>query len=167
FRRSVPHMLGVTGGFFIMVLSVGLGLGAVFQAVPGLYTILRYVGAAYLLYLAWNISRPVPASRAKEGTGHATPLGFLGAAAFQWVNPKAWTMAVAAVTTYAPQQDYVAGVMFISALFAVINLPCVSLWTGCGSLLRQVLDDPVRQRRVNLAMALLLVASLYPMLADA
>lgn len=166
FRRSLPHMLGVTGGFFIMVLLVGLGLGAVFQAVPGLYTILRYAGAAYLLYLAWNISRPVAASRTHEAAGHARPLGFLGAAAFQWVNPKAWTMAVAAVTTYAPQDDYVAGVMLISALFALINLPCVGLWAGCGSLLRPVLDDPARQRRVNLVMALLLLTSLYPMLAD-
>lgn len=167
FRRSLPHMFGVTGGLFIMVLAVGLGLGAVFQTVPGLYAVLRYVGAAYLLYLAWNITRPVAVSPASEGAGHARPLGFLGAAAFQWVNPKAWTMAVAAVTTYAPREDYAASVMLISALFAIINLPCVGLWTGCGSLLRQVLDDPARQRRVNLAMALLLLASLYPMLADA
>lgn len=166
FRRTLPHMLGVTGGFFLMVLSIGLGFGALFRAFPGLYDWLRYLGAAYLIYLAWRIARSSPAPHEDRG-GVGEPLGFLGAAAFQWVNPKAWTMAVAAVSAYTPQQGYLTGVVIISVLFAVINLPCVSLWAGCGSLIRQWLDDPARQRWFDRAMAVLLLASLYPMLTQA
>ncbi len=165
FRRTLPHMLGVTGGFFLMVLSIGLGFGALFRTFPGLHDWLRYLGAAYLVYLAWRIAGASPAAR-DEGRRGAQPLGFLGAAAFQWVNPKAWTMAVAAVSTYTPQQGYLLNVCVISALFAVINLPCVGLWAGCGSLIRRTLDDPARQRGFNRAMAVLLLASLYPMLGQ-
>ncbi len=166
FRRTLPHMLGVTGGFFLMVLSIGLGFGALFRAFPGLYEWLRYLGAAYLVYLAWRIARSSPAARADGRRGAGAPLGFFGAAAFQWVNPKAWTMAVAAVSAYTPQQGYLTSVVIISVLFAVINLPCVSLWAGCGSLIRQWLDDPARRRWFDRAMAVLLLASLYPMLGQ-
>ncbi len=164
FRRCLPHMFGVTGGFFIMVIAVGLGFGALLAAFPILYELLRYLGAAYLLYLAWNIAQPAASAASGVGTGHGRPLGFLGAATFQWVNPKAWTMAVAAISTYVPQEGYLGNVVLISSLFAAINLPCVGLWAGCGSLLRLLLDDPSRQRLFNRAMALLLLASLYPML---
>ncbi|MGE4452159.1 LysE family translocator [Castellaniella sp.] len=164
FRRTLPHMLGVTGGFFLMVMCIGMGFGALFRAFPGLYDWLRYLGAAYLVHLAWRIAGSSPAARDDGRRDAGEPLGFLGAAAFQWVNPKAWTMAVAAVGTYTPQQGFLANVVIISVLFAVINLPCVSLWAGCGSLIRRWLGDPARRRRFNQAMALLLLASLYPML---
>lgn len=164
FRRSLPHMLGVTGGFFLMVLLIGLGFGALFKAFPGLYDGLRYLGAVYLVYLAWRIARSAPAARDEDHRSAAEPLGFFGAAAFQWVNPKAWTMAVAAVSTYMPQQSYLTSVLVISVLYAAINLPCISLWVGCGSLIRRWLADPAWQRGFNRTMAVLLLASLYPML---
>lgn len=164
FRRTLPHMLGVTGGFFLMVLSIGLGFGALFKALPGLQGWLRYLEAAYLVYLAWRVAGSSSVARVDGRRVAGEPLGFLGAAAFQWVNPKAWTMAVAAVGTYMPPPGYLASVLVISALFAVINLPCVSLWAGCGSLIRRWLDHPSRQRGFNRAMAVLLLASLYPML---
>lgn len=167
FRRTLPHMLGVTGGFFLMVLSIGLGFGALFRTFPGLHGWLRHLGAAYLVYLAWRIASASSAAPGEGRRGAGAPLGFLGAAAFQWVNPKAWTMAVAAVSTYMPQQGHLANVFVIAALFAAINLPCVGLWAGCGSLIRRVLDDPSRQRGFNRAMAVLLLASLYPMLGQA
>ncbi|MCQ3033109.1 LysE family translocator [Pseudomonas syringae] len=162
FNRTMPHMLGICCGFFSLVLAVGLGLGAAFQAYPLLYTILRYVGAAYLLYLAWKIATSGPASDAVGEEGK--PQTLMQAALFQWVNPKAWVMAVGAISTYTPLQGYFTNVMIISAVFALINLPTVSIWAGFGSLLRNALRDPFWLRVFNVGMAVLLVVSLYPML---
>ncbi|AUG01091.1 MULTISPECIES: LysE family translocator [Pseudomonas] len=162
FRRTVPHILGISSGFLVLVLAVGLGLGAVFEAYPVLYKVLRYVGAAYLLYLAWNIARSGPVSQEVDGKGR--PLGFWGAAAFQWVNPKAWVMALGAISTYTPLQGYFFNVVVIASLFALINAPSVGVWAGFGSVLRNVLRDPRWLRLFNYGMALLLVISLFPLL---
>ena len=116
FNRTIPHMLGITCGFFILVLAVGFGLGAVFQTYPVLYNVLRFVGAAYLLYLAWKIAHSGPVSDTGEGQGK--PISYLGAAAFQWVNPKAWIMAIGAISTYTPLQGYFSNVIVIAAFFA-------------------------------------------------
>ena len=162
FNRTIPHMLGITCGFFVLVVAVGFGLGAVFQTYPILYTVLRYVGAAYLLYLAWKIAHSGPVGEGVEG--EARPISYLGAAAFQWVNPKAWIMALGAITTYTPVEGYVTNVLVIALVFAVVNLPSVCVWVGCGTGLRNVLREPRWLRLFNLSMAGLLVLSLYPML---
>ncbi|RMV42625.1 Amino acid transporter LysE [Pseudomonas syringae pv. helianthi] len=164
FSRTLPHMLGISIGFFVLVLAVGFGLGSVFKAWPVLYTILRYVGAAYLLYLAWKIATSKPASDEVDSQGK--PLGFMSAALFQWVNPKAWIMAIGAISTYTPMQGYFYNVVVISAVFALINLPSVGVWAGFGSLLRNVLREPLGLRLFNGVMALLLVASLYPLFVE-
>ncbi|MEG5267182.1 LysE family translocator [Pseudomonas sp. JDS28PS106] len=164
FSRTIPHMLGICIGFFLLVLGVGLGLGSAFTAWPVLYTILRYAGAAYLLYLAWKIATSGPASDSKGQQGE--PQSFLGAALFQWVNPKAWIMAIGAISTYTPMQGYFTNVIVISAVFALINLPSVGIWAGFGSLLRNVLRDPLGLRVFNGVMAVLLVASLYPLFVN-
>ena len=98
-RRTIPHMVGICAGIVVMIVAVGLGLGAVFRAMPVLYNLLQVVGIVYLLVLAWRIAR---SGSPKQGAQTRRPLGFLGAAAFQWVNPKAWVMVIAAVTAYAP-----------------------------------------------------------------
>ncbi|PRA58829.1 MULTISPECIES: LysE family translocator [Pseudomonas] len=164
FNRTIPHMLGITCGFFILVLAVGFGLGAVFQSYPVLYNVLRVVGASYLLYLAWKIAHSGPVSDSADG--QAKPISYLGAAAFQWVNPKAWIMAIGAISTYTPLQGYFTNVIVIAGVFALINLPSVGVWVVCGSLLRNVLRDRRWLRLFNWGMALLLVASLYPMLHE-
>ncbi|MBI6573721.1 LysE family translocator [Pseudomonas viridiflava] len=164
FGRTLPHMLGISIGFFVLVLAVGFGLGSVFKAWPMLYTLLRYVGAAYLLYLAWKIATSGPASDSSESRGE--PMSFMGAALFQWVNPKAWIMAIGAISTYTPMQSYFTNVVIISGVFALINLPSVGIWAGFGSLLRNVLRDPVGLRIFNGVMAALLVASLYPLFIE-
>ncbi|KPW92025.1 MULTISPECIES: LysE family translocator [Pseudomonas syringae group] len=164
FSRTLPHMLGISIGFFVLVLAVGFGLGSVFKAWPLLYTILRYVGAAYLLYLAWKIATSGPASDNVDSQGK--PLSFMSAALFQWVNPKAWIMAIGAISTYTPMQGYFYNVLVISAVFALINLPSVGIWAGFGSLLRNVLRDPLGLRIFNGVMAVLLVASLYPLFVE-
>ena len=163
-RRSVPHMLGISLGFMVLVAAVGLGLGQLFEQFPPLYTTLRYAGAAYLLYLAWKIA----GSGTPDASGKAAgkPFTFLQAAAFQWVNPKAWIMAIGAITTYTPQDGFLVNVLLIAALFALVNCPSVGLWTVAGSLLRRWLDKPRVLRAFNIGMALLLVASLYPILID-
>ncbi|KPB16426.1 LysE family translocator [Pseudomonas amygdali] len=164
FSRTLPHMLGISIGFFVLVLAVGFGLGSVFKAWPLLYTILRYVGAAYLLYLAWKIATSGPASDNVDSQGK--PLSFMSAALFQWVNPKAWIMAIGAISTYTPMQGYFYNVVVISAVFALINLPSVGIWAGFGSLLRNILRDPLGLRIFNGVMAVLLVASLYPLFVE-
>ncbi|EUB76089.1 Lysine exporter protein (LYSE/YGGA) [Pseudomonas sp. GM41(2012)] len=164
FNRTIPHMLGITCGFFVLVVAVGFGLGAVFQTYPLLYSVLRYIGAAYLLYLAWKIAHSGPVSESEKG--ESKPISYLGAAAFQWVNPKAWIMAIGAISTYTPMQGYFTNVIVIAAVFALINLPSVSVWAGCGTLLRNVLKDRRWLRLFNWGMALLLVASLYPLLLE-
>ncbi|CAD5110096.1 LysE family translocator [Zestomonas carbonaria] len=162
-RRSVPHMLGISLGFMVLVVAVGLGLGQLFETYPPLYTVLRYAGAAYLLYLAWKIAN---AGAPNGGEARGKPFSFLQAVAFQWVNPKAWIMAIGAITTYTPQENFLVNVVLIAALFALVNCPSVGLWTMAGSLLRHWLDNPRVLRLFNIGMALLLVASLYPVLSD-
>ncbi|BAP46165.1 LysE family translocator [Pseudomonas sp. 21LCFQ02] len=163
-RRTVPHMFGISIGFMVLVLAVGLGLGSVFQSWPWFYTLLRYVGGAYLLYLAWKIATSGPVG--DNGPSRGEPMTFFAAALFQWVNPKAWVMAVGAITTYTPMQGYFTNVLVITAVFGLINLPGVGIWAGFGSLLRNVLRDPRRVRVFNGVMALLLVLSLYPLVVQ-
>jgi threonine/homoserine/homoserine lactone efflux protein len=163
-RRSLPHMFGISLGFMLLVASVGLGLGQLFEQVPLLYSVLRYLGAAYLLYLAWKIANAGAPDHQAKATGK--PFSFLQAAAFQWVNPKAWIMAIGAITTYTPQDNFVVNVLLIAALFAMVNCPSVGLWTIAGSMLRNWLNNARALRVFNIGMALLLVASLYPIFAD-
>ena len=163
FRATIPHLLGVALGFGVMVLAVGLGLGGLFAAYPQLHAILAVAGAAYLLWLAWKLAT---AKGIGTGAGGAQPQTFLQAAAFQWVNPKAWAMALGAVTTYVPRENYVANIVLVSAIFMAINLPCVASWTGFGVGLRRFLDRPAILRAFNIGMAALLVISLAPALIE-
>ena len=162
FRRTIPHMLGVGLGFTIMVLLVGVGLVQVFNAVPVSYQVLKVVSVVYLLYLAWKIGTAAPVAGQIDAAG--TPFTFVQAALFQWVNPKAWTMALTAVSVYSPSQSVVA-MAFVAAVFGAVNLPCISLWTTLGQQLQRILTSPARLRVFNITMAMLLVSSLYSVLA--
>jgi threonine/homoserine/homoserine lactone efflux protein len=162
FSRSLPHMLGITAGFCLMVVLMGLGLGQVFERVPALYTVLRYGGGVYMLYLAWKILHSGPMGNKAAAT--AKPLGFFGAAAFQWVNPKAWVMALGSITTYLPSHHSLWQLLVLVALMAVINLPSTGSWALFGSSMRSHLQNPQFLRVFNTAAALALVLSLYPLL---
>ena len=164
FARSLPHMAGVTLGFCLMILLMGLGLGSVFARFPVLYTVLRYVGGTYMLYLAWKIFRSQPASPADNDADAAKPMGFTAAAAFQWVNPKAWVMAITAVATYTVASSHAASVLLVGLTFVLVNIPSISVWTLSGVAIRRVLTDPRHLRLFNIGMALLLLASLAPLL---
>ena len=160
FRRTIPHMLGVALGFVFMVVLVGAGLVGIFEAFPVSYTVLKVASVAYLLYLAWKIANAGPA---ETGEGKGNPMTFLQAAAFQWVNPKAWAMALTAISVYAPDQTLWA-ILLVAALFGAVNLPSVSSWPLLGQHMAWVLTNPRRLMLFNWAMAALLVASLYPVI---
>lgn len=162
FRRTVPHMLGIGIGFTVMVVLVGLGLQQVFVTWPVAHTVLKAVSVLYLVWLAWKIAR-ASAPAGQDGAGGGRPFTFLEAAGFQWVNPKAWAMALTAVTVYAPGREVWAVVM-VAVIFGAINLPSVSTWTVAGQGIRRVLTNPARLRAFNVTMAGLLVLSLVPML---
>ncbi len=160
FRRTVPHMLGIGLGFTFMVLLVGAGLVQVFNRFPVSYTLLKIASVLYLLYLAWKIAHAAPAQR---GAASGRPMTFLQAAAFQWVNPKAWAMALTATTAYTPGHTITA-IVIVALVFGAVNLPSVSVWTVLGQQMARILTNPRRLLVFNWAMAGLLVASLYPVL---
>ena len=163
FRRTLPHFWGVDLGFALMTLLVGLGLAQVFVRAPMLLTVLKWVGAAYLVYLAVKIARSGPIKRGQAG---ARPLTFLQAAAFQWVNPKAWIMAVTACATYTDPGRYTFGVLVITTVFGLVTLPAIAAWVGFGAALQSWLSHPRNLSIFNYTMAALLIASLYPVFRE-
>jgi threonine/homoserine/homoserine lactone efflux protein len=160
FRRTVPHMLGISLGHALMVFLVGLGLAGVFEAVPVLHTVLKVVSVGYMLWLAWKIARAAPPEGGQAG---GQPFSFVQAAGFQWVNPKAWAMALGAVTVYAPDRALTT-LALVAVVFCAVNLPSVSVWTLAGQGLRRWLSVPSRLRVFNAVMAGLLVLSLWPVI---
>lgn len=161
FRRTVPHMLGVGIGFVAMTVVVGLGLAGLLERVPALATALKAASLAYMLWFAWKIlNAPAPG----EADTGARPFTFLQAALFQWVNPKAWAMAITAVTAYAPARTPWA-MAVVAVIFGLVNIPSVGSWTLLGQGMRRFLTSASRRRAFNATMAALLVASLWPVLA--
>ena len=169
-KRSIPHLMGITLGFCFMIFCVGMGLQTMFAVVPQLETILRYGGTAYLLWLAWKIANagPISSGSGDEKSSGAKPMGFWAATAFQWVNPKAWFMAISAITSYASTAasaevgSKLVQVLLVVLVFGIINLPLVACWGWFGSAMRRFLQDPKKLKIFNVTMAVLLVASLYP-----
>jgi threonine/homoserine/homoserine lactone efflux protein len=161
FRRSLPLIFGVALGFPLMIGLVGLGLGGIFKVYPLLYVALKYTGAAYMLYLAWKIATAKPAG---DSGFAAKPMGFLQMCLFQWVNPKGWIMAVTALSAYTLAEDYYTGVAVVVGTFVVMGITSAITWTGFGAILKSTMTDPRYFRIINVSLAVLLVASLVPML---
>ncbi|PIE16992.1 MAG: hypothetical protein CSA68_00700 [Rhodobacterales bacterium] len=161
-KRTLPHMLGVSMGHAFMVFLVGVGLKQIFDAYPLSYLVLKILSTVYLLYLAWKIASNRSLPKQNRSTG--TPLTFLQAAAFQWVNPKAISMAFSAVTIYAPPAPRFADIVIIALCFLMVNLPAVSLWAILGQQMSQFLNTPKRLKAFNITAGLLLVGTLYPIL---
>ncbi len=159
FLRTAPHMAGVVIGYSLLIAMVGLGLGAVFAAFPPAYDALRIVGVIYLLWLAWKVARAGPLSE-----GNERPLGFIGAAAFQLVNVKGLLMAVTAVAAFTRPEAFAGMLTVLVVISGAVSVLSVVTWTLFGSALKPWLADPRRARAFNIGMALLLVASLWPML---
>jgi threonine/homoserine/homoserine lactone efflux protein len=157
FRRSIPHMLGITSGFGAMLLLCAAGIGSLILAVPAMHLVLKMLGSGYLLYLAWQLRSM--SFKIVEG-GAARPMSFPGAALFQFANPKAWVMAVTGASAFLP---LVQPVWFAIALFCIVfcavNLPCICLWAGTGAALRRALTQAIWQRVFCVVMVLLTIYS--------
>jgi threonine/homoserine/homoserine lactone efflux protein len=162
-RATVPHMFGIAIGFSVMLTLVCAGLGSTLLSWPLLLPAFRWIGAAWLAILAWQIaSAPAPG----EG-GRSRVLGFFGAAAFQWINPKAWLIAAAAAGEYlSPNQPLLLQLARIFIIFLAVGMPCLMVWALLGSGAGRLLHSPAKLRAFNVAMALLLVVSLIPVLIE-
>ncbi len=160
FRRTLPHMLGVNLGFILMIFLVGMGLIKIFDLYPISYTILKIFSVVYLSYLAYKIATATPP---KDAEKQGKPFTFLQAAAFQWVNPKAWVMSMGAITLFAASKE-LSAILMLVLVFGIVNLPSISGWTILGQQMRHWLDSPKRLRIFNYSMAALLIASLLPTL---
>ncbi len=162
FRRTLPQLFGISAGFGSVLLGVGLGLGALLAAVPALHLALKVAAAAWLLHLAWRLG--TARSMAGGSATLARPMTFCEAAAFQWVNPKAWIAAGSTMAVYTVAEAPIHSVLVIAVVFATAILPSLAAWAGFGVALREVLSNSARLRWFNITMGLLLAASLWPML---
>ncbi len=157
-QKTLPHLFGVALGFTFMVMMVGVGVMQLFSLWPFSYVILKYLSIAYLLFLAFKIANSSTTSDTKQKN---KPMTFLQAVMFQWVNPKAWTMALTAISVYAPDKALLS-VAYVAIVFGLVNLPSISMWALMGQKLQPVLKKPKTLLMFNRIMALLLVSSLYP-----
>ncbi|GLH79435.1 membrane protein [Bradyrhizobium sp. SSBR45G] len=165
FRRTVPHMMGVSFGFAFMVGAVGFGLATVFISYPVLQQVLKYLGAAYLIYLAVVIA--FSGSAKADEANPRGPMSFWGAALFQWVNAKGWVMVISTITAYAAIARFPANVALQVAISFVMAVASTITWTLFGTALRPLLSSERAVRAFNILMAVLLLASLYPVFMDA
>jgi threonine/homoserine/homoserine lactone efflux protein len=160
--RTFAPLLGVVTGFTTLLLAVGLGLGALLIAFPQLHMALKILGSLCILYLSWRIASA--RSLAKDGDTDQKPITFLQAAAMQWINPKAWVVSVTAMAVYTSPQQPLLSVFVIAFLFSLIAIPTLGVWIGFGVALRGFLSDPARLKWFNIAMGLLLAATIWPIL---
>jgi threonine/homoserine/homoserine lactone efflux protein len=158
--RTAPHMVGVVVGYAVLLCAAGAGVGSLIVAFPAIQTGLKIVGAAYMLWLAWKVAN---AGKASDNGGEGLPLTFLQAAAFQWVNPKGLIIAFGAVALYVHPETAVRDFAFMLAVFTVATLGSTITWAGFGVALRKVLQNERQARVFNVVMALLLIASILPM----
>ena len=165
FRRTVPHIAGITVGFAFMIAAVGLGFGTIFVALPVLQTILKYAGAAYLVYLAGAIAMSGPPKA--DAAGARGPMTFWGAALFQWVNVKGWVMVIGTITAYAAIARFPWNIAIQAMLALALGVVSTSIWAWFGSALRPFLTSERAVRVFNIAMAILLLASLIPVFLEA
>jgi len=161
FKSTIPHLLGVVLGFPVMILLVGIGLLQLFELVPHSFTLLKILSGIYLLYLAWRIASTKSLSSGESST---KPLRFIQAALFQWVNPKAWAMALMAISLYTPETIPLFSVLVVAMAFVISGAFSCSLWTLLGHHLKRFLNNPIKCRAVNIFIAVLLVFTLLPLL---
>jgi threonine/homoserine/homoserine lactone efflux protein len=163
FRRTLPHLFGVSLGFPVMLVAVALGAGQALHHWPWLHVVMRWAGILYLGWLAWRIAT-ARVDKGLEGTSAARPFTFLQAALFQWINPKAWVIAAGAIVTYTTEgRAVLAQTLILAALFVAVCVPSLALWTGVGAGIARIMRSPRSIRNFNVCMAALLVASLVPL----
>jgi threonine/homoserine/homoserine lactone efflux protein len=165
FRRTLPHVVGIVIGFAFMVGAVGLGLGTIFITYPVLQTILKYAGAAYLVYLAAIIAMSGPVASGQDNA--RGPMTFWGAAMFQWVNVKGWVMVIGTITAYAAIASFPWNILIQVVISLWMGAMSCVAWALFGSALRPWLTSARVVRVFNIVMAILLLASLFPVFMEA
>ncbi len=164
FMRTWPHQMGVMVGFVILMLCVSFGIAAIIVAVPPLYLAMKIASVLYTLFLAWKIAT---AEAAKAKGGDAQPMSFLAAAAFQWINPKAWIITLTAAAAFITLKDHLAAqVLLLALVFAVVGAASGATWAFFGQMIRQYLTSTTRRTAFNWTMAALVVVSLIPVLME-
>ncbi|MDN5863165.1 MAG: LysE family translocator [Salinisphaera sp.] len=162
FRRSVPHMIGVTVGFPVMLLCVIFGVGAIIAGLPILREAVQALAAGFIVYFAWKIAT---AKTDLSADGAGRPLTLWQAALFQWVNPKGWAVAIAVASLYAPGgvRDWDKA-LYMALLFLTVTCACTSCWTSLGTVIEHALQEPKVRRWINRGMAVALVLTMLPIL---
>ncbi|HEX2841210.1 LysE family translocator [Hyphomicrobium sp.] len=164
--RTVPLIAGISFGFAFMLVAIGIGLGSLIRSYPGLHTAIKVFGLAYMLWLAWRVASSTPASDTADNTSLSEPLSAFTGATFQWVNPKAWAIALSATAAFSVADAATESLAWISGVFIIVAFFSLSAWAAFGSLMRRLIDSPSKMRTFNLVMALLLVASALPVAYD-
>jgi len=161
-KKSLPHYFGICIGFLLLVASVGFGLGALFKQSPFLHQVLKIVGSLYLVYFAWKIGS---ANSASSNNEKRNPITFFEAALFQWVNPKAWVIAIGAIATFTIQSSVVKSIATIIVMYFFMGLLAMGIWLTLGAGLQRLLNNGKRRRIFNICMAILLLLSIVPIIS--
>lgn len=166
YRRTLAHILGIVVGFPVMVIAVGLGVGTVLEHYPVVYEVLKVLGMGYLLWMAWHIAN-TQGSIQTDDHQNDKPFTFIQAALFQWVNPKAWIMAVTATSAYTIQGiEMLYQVGIIAFVYLVVGILSSHTWALGGVLLHRWLESELAIRNFNRVMAVLLVLSVVPFMVE-
>ena len=164
YKRTIPHILGVTLGFSLMVLLVGLGFGIIFEKFPVVLKVLKVVGIAYLFWMAYKIATSKGSMNIKE---KSKPFTFVQAALFQWVNPKGWIMSLTSISIFvSSKEDSITQVLIISLIFLLSGMLSTNTWAIGGVALKRFIKDESHVRKFNIIMAILLIASVIPFIFE-
>ncbi len=162
YRKTLSHIWGIVIGFPLMVMAVGLGVGTVFELFPKLYDILKILGMIYLLWMAWKIANS-SGRFSDEGFSKKEPLSFLEALLFQWLNPKAWMMAITSTTSFTNSTENLLIQIFIIAfIYLIVGLGSTSFWALGGLFLQKIISNEHTLKWFNISMAVLIVLSVLP-----
>lgn len=173
FKRTIPHILGISCGMVLLTFGIGLGLGAIFEAFPIVRNVLKIIAILFLTYMAYKIATAPNKFEANEtklnedtasNEDTVRPFKFIEAALFQWVNPKAWAMVISALATFAPNPLTTNGIAFVASGFFLVGMPTITLWVVAGKELRKFLNSPKQQKIFNFSCAGLLLATVIPIL---
>lgn len=166
YKNTLPHIFGVMLGFTVMIILVGLGLGAIFETFPIIFTVLKVIGILYLFWMAWHIANSKGEIKTKNNQS-TKPFTFLQAASFQWVNPKAWFMAITATVSFVTNPQYgLLQVIIIACIFMLAGFISTNAWTLGGVYLKKLIKNPLHVRIFNITMAILIVASVLPVIFE-
>ena len=157
FIRSIPNIIGISSGHGLQLALVCFGLGSLFTQFPILLEVLKYIGACYLLYLAWKMFGSLNISITEE---KSSPLKYHEAILFQFVNPKAWVICITAVSLFYPENvNLIIGTLFLVIMSTIINLPSISMWAFGGSIIRRYLSNKKLKTIIEWILAILLLGT--------